>query len=66
MLDPTSLRYERVEQHVNIRRAIRMYERGELDGIRSVTFMKGVVMSEYEAFRGTGFIWIEVSLVFFF
>ncbi|OBT95763.1 hypothetical protein VE01_06545, partial [Pseudogymnoascus verrucosus] len=66
-LDPTHQDYYRVEQHPNIRKAISMYESGELDGLRQVAIMRGGVMKREEAWeesfrrgRGAGCCcWIE-------
>lgn len=60
-LDPASPTYWRVEWHVNIRKAISMYETGELDGVRRVWIKKGEVVSKAEAWRGPECCWCEVS-----
>ncbi|OBT66710.1 hypothetical protein VE03_03981 [Pseudogymnoascus sp. 23342-1-I1] len=59
-LDPAHRDYWRVvEQHVNIRKAIEMYESGELDGRRVVWIVDGEVVGERRGFRSERWCWIE-------
>ncbi|OBT73552.1 hypothetical protein VF21_07653 [Pseudogymnoascus sp. 05NY08] len=43
-LNPAHRDYWRVEQRVNIRKTIQMYESGELDGLRHVMILEGEVL----------------------
>jgi hypothetical protein len=63
-LTPDHPQYEREEQHLNIRAAIKLYEDGKLDGLGRVCIMEGKVVSMDEMFKGTAWAWIEVRFKF--
>jgi len=58
-LNPDHPQYEREEQQLNIRAAIKLYEDGKLDGRGRVCIMEGKVVSMDEVFKGTAWAWIE-------
>ena len=58
-LDPNDPRYEREEQHINIRTAIALYEAGTIDGIRKVHVMNGEIVPLTKIFRGPYCSWSE-------
>ncbi|KAI9849944.1 MAG: hypothetical protein M1837_000158 [Sclerophora amabilis] len=60
-LDIANPTYQRPEQHVNIRAAIRLYENGELDGIRQVEIMNGKIVTQKAALESLDWVWLEVS-----
>ena len=51
-LDPNHPKYEREQQHINIKAIIKLYEDGEIDGIKEVFVKDGKVVSEEEVFKG--------------
>jgi hypothetical protein len=59
-LDPKNPRYQREEQHTNIKTVIQLYEDGKIDGSGRVCIMEGKVVTEKEAFEGTAWVWVEV------
>jgi hypothetical protein len=59
-LDPKNPQYEREEQHVNIKAAIKLYEDGKIDGLQHVYIMEGKIVTRQEVFKGTAWAWFEV------
>ena len=51
-LDPKHPHYEREQQHINIKAIIKLYEDGEIDGIKEVFVKDGKVVSREEVFKG--------------
>jgi hypothetical protein len=60
-LDPNHPQYEREEQHVNIKAAIKLYEDGKIDGLQHVYIMEGKIVTRKEVFKkGMVWAWFEV------
>jgi hypothetical protein len=59
-LDPNNPQYEREQQHVNIKAAIKFYEDGKIDGLQHVYIMEGKIVTRQEVFKGTAWAWFEV------
>jgi hypothetical protein len=60
-LDPKDSRYQRSEQHRNIKAAIKLYQAGKIDGLQKVCIMDGEIVVEKEMFEGSSWAWVEVS-----
>ena len=58
-LDPNNPHYQPERQHVNIKAAIKLYEDGELDGIKRVSIMDGKIVPKEETFKGPFCSWTE-------
>jgi len=66
-LDPKNPQYEREEQHVNIKAAIKLYEDGKIDGLQHVYIMEGKIVTRQEVFKkGMAWAWFEVYSFKFF
>jgi hypothetical protein len=60
-LDPNNPRYEREEQHVNIKAIIKLYKDGKIDGLVHVYVMEGKIVTREEVFKkGKKWAWFEV------
>ncbi|OBT80673.1 hypothetical protein VF21_00361 [Pseudogymnoascus sp. 05NY08] len=58
-LDVTNEKYQPTTQHANILSAINAYETGLINGTTRTFFVNGKVVSQEEALKGYGHIWIE-------
>lgn len=61
-LDVTNETYQPPTQHANILSAINAYETGLINGTTRTFFVNGKVVSQEEALKGHGHIWIEVRI----
>jgi hypothetical protein len=59
-LDLNNPQYEREQQHVNIKAAIKLYVDGKIDGLQHVYIMEGKIVTRQEVFKGTAWAWFEV------
>ena len=58
-LDPSNPHYQPEEQHTNIKAAIKLYEDGEIDGLKQVFIMDGKIVPKKETFTGKSWSWNE-------
>jgi hypothetical protein len=58
-LDPKHSSYQPERQHNNIRAAIKLYERGQIDGTEQVFIKDGKIVTKKEIFEGPPCSWIE-------
>ena len=62
-LDPQHPAFERIEQHVNIRKVIQLYEAGEFDGNGELWILNGSVVTRKQARAAHTWVWLEVRFI---
>ena len=58
-LDPNSSRYQRPEQHENIKALITLYEEGKINGGDRVYIQKGKIIQREHMLKDPGWTWAE-------
>lgn len=58
-LDAKDPKYQREQQHTNIKAVIKLYEEGKIDGVEHVFIKNGKLVPKKEIYKGDAWCWTE-------